>query len=1005
MGRIEYDDNLKAVARYEAARKRQAELKDDTGHSDALMFNRRRNFMLVAQRIPTRLPNPRPFSGRLRAWVLTCLVACVAGVLGAAQTDRWADQAARLRTGDLLPLDPEVRSATLPNGLRYYVRSNATPADRAELRLVMRVGSVLEDDDQQGYAHLVEHVAFRGTAHFPDRGLQTYFGALGLRLGADLNAATGFEHTTYRLSVPATDPAVLDRSLLVLRDWLTDISFDAGAVDAESRIVVEEWRQRTEGAARIARAALAVVAPGTRHVVRHPIGDVERLRQVDHSRLRQFYAEWYRPDLASVIVVGAVDAAAAESLVRKHFAPIARPAPPRPRPDFAIPARSAERVHVIASDAAFIPTIEIHSVIDAAGGTLAAWRERLVGQVLTHAVSARLSERARETGSPIASGGMHRQAFVSASHDAVLLSALVANAAVEPALRVLAAEAARVERFGITVAEFERARTVLMRQFERRSAQASTRDSSTFAEAFVRHASGSASALHPHLELALARRSFADLTLADIGQMARTWLAPGRRTIVVTVPPAMGTAISENALLAAVNRAAADVAPYVERERSAALMEATPNPGAIVSEQTSATTGITEWTLENGARVVLKPTRFKADEVLVHATSAGGSSLADSSSFESAAEAAAIVGAGGAGALSAVDLERVLAGRPVRATPFITLYEHGLRGSASPVDLEALFQLIHLRFTAPRADPDGVRALSAQVRALMPAFTDSPAGRFLAALTAVTTGDHPRTRLPDVARLERWDVEAALAFYRARFADASAFTFVFVGALDPVTTRPFVERYLASLPSLGRREVSRDVGIRRPAGVMEKRVAAPATETSARTAIVFSGPMSFEPDRIVAFEAARAIFGSLLLGRLRQQMGATYSVATAGTLNRAPVPECVIQVDYASEPARQVALMGEVFRLVQIMRAAPPAQAALDTLKSGLIRAFEANSQRNDFLIDRLSKAYQFGDDPAAIWSEPQSIRSVTPAMVQEVFATCVHPSRNAVVLMAPGGL
>jgi zinc protease len=265
----------------------------------------------------------------------------------------------------------------------------------------------------------------------------------------------------------------------------------------------------------------------------------------------------------------------------------------------------------------------------------------------------------------------------------------------------------------------------------------------------------------------------------------------------------MGTAISESTLLASVNRAAADVAPYVERERSAVLMEATPNPGAIVSEQTSATTGITEWMLENGARVVLKPTPFKADEVLVRATSAGGSSLADSSSFESVAEAAAIVGAGGAGALGAVDLQRVLAGRPVRATPFINLYEHGIRGGASPIDLEALFQLIHLRFTAPRADPDDVRALSAQMRALMPALIDSPTGRFLAALTAVTTGDHPRTRPPDLARLERWDVEAALAFYRARFADASAFTFVFVGALDPLTIRPLVERYLASLRADG----------------------------------------------------------------------------------------------------------------------------------------------------------------------------------------------------------
>jgi zinc protease len=726
-----------------------------------------------------------------------------------------------------MPMDPEITIGKFPNGLRYYIRKNKKPEKRAELRLVVKAGSILEDDDQQGLAHLVEHMAFNGTSHFPKNELVAFIETLGMRFGADVNAYTSFDETVYMLTVPTDKPETVDKGLLVLEDWAHNLAFDPVEIDKERGVVMEEWRLGRGAGMRMLNTYLPILAKGSRYAVRLPIGKPEIIQGGKQERLKQFYADWYRPDLMAVIAVGDFDKASIEKMITTHFASIPAATKPRPRTAYDVPDHPGTAYAIATDKEASTTSVQINTLLPGREeGSIAVYRQKTVDNLFSGMLSARFSELAQKPDAPFIGAGAGRGPFFARSQDAASLGALVKEDGIERGLDALLTETERVARFGFTATELERQKQNVLRTYERNALEKENRLSASRADEYVRNFLENESLPTADDEYVLHQRFLPGITLEEVNKLAREWFPDRNRTVIVTAPAKAGLVIPDESKLTAVikNSATKDLKPYVDTLASAALLEAPPKPGAVAKTKVQEAIGITEWELSNGVRVILKPTTFKEDEILFRATSPGGTSLASDQDYIPASSATQVITAGGVGKFNAIDLRKFMTGKVASASPFIGEIQEGLSGSSSRRDLETMFQLIYLRFTQPRADATAFNVQANQMKTFLINQAAVPEFAFFSALTTTRYQNHLRRRPPTVETIDAWNLDKSLAFYKDRFADASDFTFVFVGSFDVATIKPLVERYLGSLPSINRKESWKDVGARTPTGIVEKKV-------------------------------------------------------------------------------------------------------------------------------------------------------------------------------------
>src|SRR5262245_35037692 len=585
--------------------------------------------------------------------LLTLVLAATTVVAAGQRTVTIGPQNAPLTAS--IPVDPRITVGTLPNGLRYYLRANKQPQGRAELRLVVKAGSILEDDDQRGLAHFVEHMCFNGTQHFPKQDVVAFLQSTGMRFGAHINANTSFDQTVYKLQIPTDSPTVIDRSLLILDDWAHAASFDPDEIDKERGVILEEWRTGLGAGARMLETQLPVLLKDSRYAERMPIGKPEILRSFTYDRLKKFYTDWYRPDLMAVIAVGDFDVAKMEGLIRSRFAAIPAAPSPRPRPAYDVPDHTGTRYTVATDSEATATTVTVSSIMAARDQTtVGAYRQQTIERVFGGLLSARLGEMAQKPDAPFLDAETNRGLFVNAA-EATSLSALVAEGGVERGLAALFTEADRVARFGFTQSELDRYRVNYLQLFSQLAASNDEHTSESLADEYIRNFMQDEPIPGIAYENALVQRFLPEITLADINSLAREWVPDRNRVVVVSAPKKAGVAVPDEAKLAAVikNAGAANLKAYVDTVSTKPLLEPLPKAGSIAKTDTKAQ-GITEWTLSNGARVVLQPTTFKQDEILFRAFSPGGTSLADDKDFVAAETADRVVADGGLGTLSAI---------------------------------------------------------------------------------------------------------------------------------------------------------------------------------------------------------------------------------------------------------------------------------------------------------------------------------------------------------------
>lgn len=924
--------------------------------------------------------------------------------LAAAPQQTAAPPAQSIALDQPIPVDSQITVGQFDNGLRYYVRANRKPEKRAELRLVVKAGSVLEDDDQQGLAHFLEHMAFNGTAHFPKSEIVSFIESLGMRFGADLNAYTSFDETVYMLTVPTDNPEALDRAFLVLEDWAHNISLDPAEIEKERGVVMEEWRLRRGAGARITDKLFPILLKGSRYADRIPIGKTEILQNFKPEVLKRFYTDWYRPDLMAVVAVGDFDKAAVENMIKAHFAPIPKPAAPRLRPTHDMPDH-AGAVYAITTDKEMTSTaVELDTILPLRKqGSFGVYRTHIVDRLFSGMMSARFAEIAQKPDAPFLAAFVGRGAFIARTKEEAQLGARVKEDGIERGLDALLGEVERVSRFGFTATELDRQRVNLLRSYERMVTEDQNRQSGSRADEYIRNFLTDETLPGAELEQALHQRFLPQIPLEEINALAKEWFPDRNRLVVVTAPEKPGLVIPDEPKLAAVIKAAPnkDLQPYVDNVSTAKLLEPLPEPGSIVKTAAKDALSITEWELSNGVKVILKPTTFREDEVLFRATSPGGTSLAVDSDYIPASTAAQVLSAGGLGQFNTIDLRKVMTGKVASAGAFIGELEEGLTGSSSRKDLETMFQLIYLRFTQPRADETAFRVQVTQAKTVLANQTAVPEFALREALTSILGQNHIRRRITTASTVDEWNLDKSLAFYQDRFADASDFTFVFVGSFDLPAMKPLVERYLGSLPSIRRQETWKDVGARLPKGVIEKKVEK-GIEPKSQTAIVFSGPFEYDPAHRIAIRAMAQILQTRLLETIREELGGTYSITVNQNAQKIPNPEYQVVIQFGADPQRAEGLIQRVFEEIEKFKSSGPAEKQTNDQKEALLRDFETSSKQNNYLLSQIAFKYQYGEDVAGVWDVPESYKKLDGAAIQQAAKTYLNTDNFVRVSLFP---
>jgi len=949
---------------------------------------------------------------RVIAGVLAVVFTTHAQPLRAQQTlpgrETTAESVARYALSDKMPIDPEVLVGALPNGLRYYVRANPKPAKRAELRLVVKAGSVLEDDDQLGVAHFVEHMQFEGSRHFPEHGIEQFLTTIGMSIGADANAATGFDDTQYQIRIPTDAADVLDRALTVLEDWAGGATFEQAGIDRERQIVLAEWRMGLGAGERVGDEIRRVQLEDSRYANRKPIGRPEILETVTRDQLVRFYRDWYRPDLMAVIVVGDVNRDAVADLIKQHFAQLTDPANERPRPAFDVPETPGTRYLTATDKETTATTVQVTDLRPARNqGTVGGYRDILGDQLFSAMLGARLDDLSQSAAPPFLQAASGRGLFPAPrTKDEAILQALVPSGGVSKGLDALLTELQRVRTFGFTATELERAKRAMMAESERVVAESPDRESDSRADEYTRNFLEDEALPTIWQELAFHRRLLPGISLQQMNALPNNWFPDRNRLVIVSAPAAAGVTLPTEAQLAATVNAvgAKKLTPYVDAAVDATLVDTPPKPGSVV-KAIERDAGIAEWTLSNGATVVLKPTKLKEDQILFRAFAPGGTSLASDADFIPARVADRVVAAGGAGRFSNSALDRFLTGKAVSVTPFIDENFEGMSGGSTPQDLETMFQLLYLRFTAPRADATVFAAMAAGARELLASRTASPSFVFHKTINDALTASDPRRQSETAATVDQWNLEKSMAFYKARFADASHFTFVFVGSFTPDAIKPLVETYVASLPATHAHETWRDVETALPDGAIEKTIAkgiAPRSEV----AIVFYGPFQYDGTRRMALRAMTRVLESRLSEAIREELGGTYAISADPAARKVPRPQFTLAIDWTCDPARTNDLVKRVYQEVEKLRTEPLSAAQMSIVRDLLTRETERAADDNGYFLDRIAGRYADGEaaDLASALDPQKQIDALNAAEIQQAAKSYLDMSRYVKVVLMPEG-
>ncbi|MFC5284605.1 M16 family metallopeptidase [Pedobacter alpinus] len=906
-----------------------------------------------------------------------------------------------------IPIDSNVVIGTLPNGLTYYIRKNVEPKNRAELYLVNKIGSIVENDDQRGLAHFTEHMAFNGTRDFPKNELISYLQKAGVRFGADLNAYTGFNQTVYQLPLPTDSVAVFEKGFDILSNWAGLVSFDDNEIDQERGVIVEEDRQRGKNAQeRMSKQLLPFLLANSRYADRLPIGNLEVLNTFKYETIKQFYKDWYRPNLQAVIAVGDFDVAKVVQLIKDNFSELKNPTNQRAREEYSIP-DNAEPLVKIVTDPEFpynIATVTYKhaEVIEKDEAQL---KTKILTSLINSMLGARLTEIVQKGNAPFVFAQSSYGAFQGGlvNLDAFNSMAVSKDAkGLEAALKAVLAENIRMKKFGFTTTELERAKTNLQtgidKQFKEKDKTKSAAFVQQYVESFLKgQPIPSIDYIHDFYT-----KSLTSISVAEINALAATFVTENNLIAIVQAPEKEKENLpTEATLLTWVKSAGQDVQAYVDNTVNKPLMEKKPSAGTVASEKKVDEIGVTELTLSNGIKVILKPTDFKNDQIIFSATSKGGTSLASEADFRSAEMADGLITSSGIGEFDESQLGKLLTGKVARVNPYISTYSEGLSGSSSPKDLETALQLTHLYFTAPRKDPSVLKTQLESMKTVLSNRLTQPTAVFQDTASAVLNSYKKRAQQITIPELDQINLDKAMAFYKERFANAADFTFTFVGNFKVEEIKPLLATYLASLPATAAKENFKDLGLEPIKGDVTKKVYK-GLEDKANVTLVYHGNYNYSNKENLQLDALKAILEIKILERLREKESGVYSPGVGLSYNDVPKNKYSVSISFSCATANVDKLIAAAIDEVNQLQKSGATADDLQKFKAEENRQLELQLRENGFWLGYLQDAYTSNKNPKDVLTYLTTLNQVTAASIKATAIQYLNANNFIKLILLP---
>lgn len=884
-----------------------------------------------------------------------------------------------------IPRDSNVIIGTLPNGLTYYIRKNVEPKNRAELYLVNKLGSIVENDDQQGLAHFTEHMAFNGTRDFPKNELISYLQKAGVRFGADLNAYTGFNQTVYQLPLPTDSTAVFEKGFDILSNWAGHVSFDDKEIDQERGVIVEEDRQRGKNAQeRMSKQLLPVLLANSRYAERIPIGKLDIINNFKHETLKQFYKDWYRPNLQAVIAVGDFDVAKVEQLIKANFSDLSNPANERAREEYGVPENAAPLVKIV-TDPEFpynvaSVTYKHPQIVETNEAQL---KTKILTSLINTMLSNRLTEIVQKGGAPFVFAQSNYGSFQGGlvNLDAFNSVAVAKDAkGLEAAIKAVITENVRMKEYGFTSTELERAKinlqTAVDKQFKEKDKTKSAAFVQKYVDSFLKgQAIPSIDYIHDFYT-----KSLSNISIAEINTLASTFVTDNNMIATVQGPEKEKENLpTEATYLTWIKSAGKNVQPYIDNTVDKPLMAAKPVAGTIVSEKKVDEIGVTELTLSNGVKVILKPTDFKNDQILFTATSKGGTSLSSDEDFRSAQMADQLVGESGIADFDESQLGKLLTGKVASASPFIGTYGEGISGSASPKDLETALQLTYLYFTAPRKDASVLKTAIESMQTVLSNRLTQPTAVFQDTASSVLNSYKKRAQQITIPELSQINLDKSIAFYKQRFANAGDFTFTFVGNFKMDEIKPLLATYLGSLPSTGAKENYKDLGLEPLSGDITKKVYK-GLEDKANVSMIYHGNYNYSDKENLQLDALKAILEIKILERLREKESGVYSPRVNVSYDNEPKQQYSVGISFSCAAGNVDKLITAAIDEVKTLQKDGASADDLQKFKAEEVRQLELQMRENGFWLGYLQSAYTNNEDPKKVLNYTKTLSQVDNA-------------------------
>lgn len=900
---------------------------------------------------------------------------------------------AQARLQDPLPQDPNTIVGKLPNGITYYLRHNAEPKDRACFYIIRNAGALLENDDQDGLAHFLEHMAFQGTKNFPGKGIITTLEKYGVAFGRNINAYTAHNETVYNLSsVPTNDPALLDTCLLILHDWSYYLTLDDEEIDNERGVISEEWRTRRTPGFRIQKQMFPVLFKGSQYAKRDVIGSLDVIKNFKYQTIRDFYHKWYRTDLEAVAIVGDFDIKQMEQRVKDILSKVPAIKNPAPRPFFEIPAHD-EIYYCLATDKeAQSSSIEIVTVFPETTAkeknTHAYLKDNILSSFYNSMIRSRISELMQQANPPFLSGSIGFGGFVR-GYNSYSISTTAKPNEEALALETILTENERIKRFGFTSSELERVKTNMLVGLESAYKEKDKTDNESYIKEMQNHFLEEEPMVDFDYYYQYAKQLVPTITVEEVNAKAKEWNTDKNRTIVISGPSENTTHLTKEEVLAIMDKVAtAEIAPYTDAVSDATLVNEELKGSKIINTKTLPEFDAVEWTLGNGAKVVFRKADYEKDAVSLSSYSKGGTSLYDTDMLPSAQNAASFTGAFGVGDFDAITLQKMLTGKMASCGVSIGGMSEGVSGASTPNDFETMLQLLYLRFEKPRFDEEVFASIMNRNRATLPNMLKTPQKIMKDSLQLIMSDYHPRTLLYNEKYLDQISLEKIEQVYRDRIKDASDFTFFIVGNIDEEVVKPLVEKYIGSLKSENRKETWKDNNVRGPKGKTVKEIELTLEQPKSTVITNFSKNIPYSTYNNRCLKVLEGILDLRYTENIREKEGGTYGVSVQGSAMREPYSNYEMTMMFDCDPDKANHLKSLVYaELDKIMKQAPTAEE-FNKVVANLKKNREQSKNHNSYWMNAIYGYYTTGINSADPKNFEEILDKMTPKDIQNFAKT-----------------